>query len=63
MSGANLVTDSRKRASRLHAVRSHECLCGKICHGNGGWSSHKKACPIFQAARQARFAESPEAAR
>lgn len=37
-----------------HATRHHECPgCGKVCWGNGGYSSHKRACKdnaIFQIA-------------
>ena len=38
-----------KRQARITAANAHahytwECICGKICRGNGGKSSHKKAC-------------------
>ncbi|MDE0854117.1 MAG: hypothetical protein OSA97_06820 [Nevskia sp.] len=44
-----LYTASGKRISSMtHAKRVHVCPCGKRCRGNGGWSSHKKACAVYQ---------------
>lgn len=40
----NIVSDKRRAAARQHAHRAHQCSCGKIVFGNGGWSSHRKAC-------------------
>lgn len=47
----NIVSDKRRASARKHASRAHECPCGKVCHGNGGWSSHKRACAVYQAIR------------
>lgn len=44
MSGPNIVNYKRKAAASKHASRRYVCKCGKVCHGNGGWSSHKRAC-------------------
>lgn len=42
--GMNIVSDSRRAAARKHARRIYTCSCGKSVRGNGGWSSHRKAC-------------------
>lgn len=42
--GMNIVSDKRRAAARKHATRVHTCSCGKTVRGNGGWSSHRKAC-------------------
>lgn len=34
--------------ARAHAKHSHTCPCGRVVFGNGGWSSHKRACPVYQ---------------
>jgi hypothetical protein len=40
-----IISDKRKASARKHAKRVHVCgRCGKECRGNGGWSSHRKAC-------------------
>lgn len=44
-----VVTDARRRAAQVHAGRKHTCVCGKVVFGNGGQSSHQKACRVFQA--------------
>ncbi|WP_158304641.1 hypothetical protein [Methylibium petroleiphilum] len=40
----NIVSNKRRAAARKHATRIHTCSCGKTVRGNGGWSSHRKAC-------------------
>ena len=52
--GNGIVSDKRRAQARKHADRSVTCLCGKVCHGNGGWSSHKKACSVWIAAMAAK---------
>jgi len=47
----HVISDKRKASARKHASRSRTCVCGKICRGNGGWSSHKRACEQWQAAK------------
>lgn len=42
--GMNIVSDSRRASARKHATRTFTCSCGKVARGNGGWSSHRKAC-------------------
>lgn len=49
--GANIVSEAKRNRARKHAARSYTCVCGRICHGNGGWSSHKRACAAYQDAR------------
>lgn len=44
------TSDGRRKSSMTHAQRTHTCLCGKVCRGNGGWSSHKRACAEWQEA-------------
>ena len=35
-------SEARTHRAKKHAHYSHTCpLCGKVCWGNGGWSSHK----------------------
>lgn len=41
----NIVSDKRRAAARKHALKTWTCSCGKQGRGNGGWSSHKRACP------------------
>ncbi|HEV6967427.1 hypothetical protein [Roseateles sp.] len=47
------TANGKRRSSMTHATRSYTCTCGKVCRGNGGWSSHKRACADYQAAREA----------
>ena len=47
------TADGKRKSSMTHARRSHVCVCGKVCRGNGGWSSHSRACSQYQAARSA----------
>ena len=46
---ANIVSERRKNQARKHANRSYTCVCGKVCKGNGGRSSHRKACAAQRA--------------
>lgn len=46
----NIVTEKRKSQARKHASRTRTCVCGKVCRGNGGWSSHKRACALWREA-------------
>jgi hypothetical protein len=39
-----VVTAARRHAAQVHANRSWTCSCGKVCWGNGGKSSHQRAC-------------------
>lgn len=39
---------SPRRSSRRHAERSWICDCGRILNGNGGISSHRRACPTWK---------------
>lgn len=43
----NVVSEARRNQARKHATRVHRCTCGKVCRGNGGWSSHKRACKVY----------------
>lgn len=42
-----VVPAERHRAAQRHAERPWTCECGKICWGNGGKSSHKRACIVY----------------
>lgn len=44
-----------KRAASVHASRTWTCPCGKVCKGNGGQSSHKKACAHYERAKYVRI--------
>lgn len=43
-------SEAKTHRAQKHARSTHTCpICGQICRGNGGWSSHKnwhlrKAC-------------------
>lgn len=37
---------SNQRA-KAHAKHSHECFCGRVVWGNGGWASHRRACRTY----------------
>jgi hypothetical protein len=39
-----IAADGKRRSSMTHANRSYICTCGKTVSGNGGKSSHRKAC-------------------
>jgi hypothetical protein len=51
---ANIISDKRRTAARKHASRLRHCVCGKVCKGNGGWTSHTKACPAYAEAKAQR---------
>lgn len=34
----------KRKSSMVHASRTWACICGKTCRGNGGKSSHQRAC-------------------
>lgn len=38
------TADGKRRSSQTHAKRAHTCSCGKVVYGNGGKSSHRRAC-------------------
>jgi hypothetical protein len=54
---SNLYTaDGKRRSSMTHARHTWTCPCGRTVRGNGGKSSHQRACPDW--AREAlRIAE------
>lgn len=41
-------SEKTRRSSRKHAEYGHDCPCGRVVHGNGGWSSHKRACGPYK---------------
>lgn len=44
------MDEARRRAMRTQHTRySHTCRCGRKVWGNGGWASHRWACPQYQA--------------
>ena len=45
------TANGKRISSMTHAKRSVTCVCGKVCRGNGGWSSHRRACGPAQEAR------------
>jgi hypothetical protein len=49
---ANVISDAKRARARKHASRSIVCACGKVCHGNGGISSHRRACPLRKAKQE-----------
>jgi hypothetical protein len=48
---AYTVSDQRRRSSQRHAERGWTCYCGRTVFGNGGISSHKRACPAYREKR------------
>lgn len=48
------TSNGKRCSSQTHARRDHTCPCGRVVFGNGGWSSHKRACTVYQAARALR---------
>lgn len=38
------VGDGKRKSSMTHANRSWTCVCGRKVWGNGGKSSHQRAC-------------------
>lgn len=47
------TSDGKRRSSMTHARRKWTCVCGKDCLGNGGKSSHQRACRAYNEARLA----------
>ena len=41
------TADGRRRSSMTHAQRSWTCPCGRKVWGNGGKSSHQRACAVW----------------
>lgn len=41
---ARYTGDGKRRSSQTHAKRTYTCTCGKTVAGNGGKSSHRRAC-------------------
>lgn len=39
---------SNSDKAKVHANRVWTCPCGRQVRGNGGKSSHRKACPTWQ---------------
>lgn len=39
------TSDGKRKSSMTHAKHAYLCSCGLIVHGNGGKSSHRRACP------------------
>lgn len=50
------TSTGKRKSSMTHATRTHTCMCGKVCRGNGGWASHKRACPSWSEYRAKRSA-------
>lgn len=48
---------TRLRMRRAHTNHTHTCVCGKTVRGNGGWASHRWACPQYQARIEERVIE------
>lgn len=42
------LSDGRRRSSMTHATHSQVCDCGRRVFGNGGWSSHARACLVYR---------------
>lgn len=42
-----VVSLARRRAAQRHAERAWTCACGRTVHGNGGRSSHQRACLVY----------------
>jgi hypothetical protein len=38
------TADGKRRSSQTHARHTWTCQCGRVLNGNGGISSHKRAC-------------------
>ena len=49
---ANVVSARRRAQAAKHAQRAYTCVGGKVCRGNGGWTSHKRACPHWAERRK-----------
>jgi hypothetical protein len=46
------TSDGKRRSSQTHARRVRTCACGRKLRGNGGWSSHLRACYLGQMAKR-----------
>jgi len=51
MSGPNMISAARRASAKKHASRVWTCICGKVCRGNGGISSHRSACAVLADAK------------
>lgn len=47
--------DGKRKSSMTHAQRSWTCPCGRKVWGNGGKSSHQRACSIWAEDHLARL--------
>src|SRR5580698_10629005 len=41
------TADSKRKSSMTHATRGWTCYCGRAVRGNGGKSSHQRACSTW----------------
>ena len=41
------TADGKRRSSMTHANHSWTCQCGRTVWGNGGKSSHQRACRVW----------------
>jgi hypothetical protein len=41
------TADGKRKSSMTHAQRGWTCYCGRRVFGNGGKSSHKRACLVY----------------
>jgi hypothetical protein len=41
------TADGKRKSSRTHARYTWTCMCGRVLNGNGGISSHKRACTAW----------------
>lgn len=49
------TADGKRKSSMTHANRSWTCDCGRKVWGNGGKSSHQRACRTWAEAQVARL--------
>lgn len=49
------TVDGKRKSSMVHARRIWTCPCGKTVRGNGGKSSHRRACGTWTRAELARL--------
>jgi hypothetical protein len=49
------TADGKRKSSMTHARRSWTCDCGRKVWGNGGKSSHQRACTVWAEAELARL--------
>jgi hypothetical protein len=54
---------ARRASSSRHADRGFTCACGRTVYGNGGTSSHKRACRTYKVARYIRLGQGLMAGR